>query len=96
MVAGDVYNAMSGDNVELNVQPSAGTEFCITAWAFDNSGNTPLYQSGVTQAYADSAATNYSPSGFANTKMMISNNLWFVIPAGGAGKNTVITGIQIK
>jgi len=96
LVAGDVFNVMSADNVELNVQPSAGTEFCITSFAADNRTDIPLYQSGVTQALADSDSTQFKPSNFANTKIMISNNLWFVIPAGGATRNSVITGIQIK
>jgi len=96
LVAGDVFNVMSADNVELNVQPSAGTEFCITSWAQDNRGDLAIYQSGVTQAKADSDSAQWKPSSFANTKIMISNNLWFVIPAGGASKHGVITGIQIK
>jgi hypothetical protein len=97
MASGDVVNAISGDNTELNFQPAANVECVIKSCFMNGVGGYVKITDGANETYLNNGATIYQGgNGVTNLNMLITNTNYLKIDALGVSKRGAYTGIQIK
>jgi len=95
MVAGDVVNAIGGDNAILDFQPAVGVEVVIT-WLTSINGttNARLFD-GVNQSI-NFHFTAASRDLLASVKLFINNTNYLRLSISGVGERNGFTGIETQ
>jgi len=85
LAIGDVVADISADNTIMTFQPAAGVECMLTS-----------VQTGFGWKFSDGVVTSSDFGLNGLQKIFIKNDFYLIIAAGGAGKFSFYTGIQIK
>lgn len=94
MAVGDVITGLSAANTALTFQPAAGVEVMVTAFGNDNQSQHPTITDGSLDCLLQSSNAQTSVQS-TNSKIMIDNDNYLVIPALGAGGVSYYGAIQI-
>ena len=100
MAAGDAFGFITNISASSNLdyQPAAGVEICVTAIAMSESSNAyvRLYD-GTINADLVAVPSSVNGSGFLNTKIIITNSIYLRLRNSSTGTRVIgLTGLQLK